>query len=66
MGFVIGLQGNAVVAVVLAVVGYLLPGLLMRYMNYRDNERMLSEIKLIYNGLEMQLQAGVYVTDALT
>lgn len=64
-GFVIGIQWNPLWGVVLALVGYWLPQLMMRYLNYRDNERMLPEIKLIYNGLEMQLQAGVYVTDAL-
>lgn len=66
VGFVIGLQINIMAGGMAAVVGYLLPMILMRCLNFRDNERMLSEIKLIYNGLEMQLQAGVYVTDALT
>lgn len=66
VGFVVGFQLSIVLGATFAVVGFFLPGLLMRYLNYRDNERMLPEIKLIYNGLEMQLQAGVYVTDALT
>lgn len=34
--------------------------------NKRDNNRMLPEIKLIYHALEIQIKAGVYVTDALT
>lgn len=65
IGLVIGVQWTMVYGVIFAVVGYFLPEILMRYLNFRDNERMLPEIKLIYNGLEMQLQAGVYVTDAL-
>lgn len=65
IGFVVGIQWAMVCGIVFALMGYVLPEILMRYLNFRDNERMLPEIKLIYNGLEMQLQAGVYVTDAL-
>lgn len=64
-GFTIGIPFSWGYGVAFGIIGYMLPELLMRYLNYRDNERMLPEIKLIYNGLEMQLQAGVYVTDAL-
>ena len=64
-GFTLGIQLTLFYGVFFGVTGCFLPELLMKYLNYRDNERMLPEIKLIYNGLEMQLQAGVYVTDAL-
>ncbi len=47
------------------VAGFCLPDMLLRYLNFRDNEKMLAEIKLIYHGLEIQLRAGVYITDAL-
>ncbi len=43
----------------------MLPGWLLVYLNEQDNRRMLPEIKMIYHALELQLQAGVYVTDAL-
>lgn len=65
IGLIVGIQWTAVYGGIFAAVGYVMPEILMRYLNFRDNERMLPEIKLIYNGLEMQLQAGVYVTDAL-
>ncbi len=45
---------------------FLLPKWLLRYLNQRDNERMLPELKLIYHALEIQIRAGVYVTDALS
>lgn len=51
--------------VVLGALFYGLPGLLLRYLNRRDNERMLPEIKLLYHALEIQIRAGVYVTDAM-
>ena len=35
------------------------------YLNGKDNEKLLPEIKLVYNALELQIRAGVYVTDAL-
>ena len=34
-------------------------------MNRQDNEKLLPELKLVYHALEIQIRAGVYVTDAL-
>lgn len=45
---------------------FFLPVMLLDYLNRRDNERMLPELKLVYHALEIQIQAGVYVTDALS
>lgn len=45
---------------------FFLPVWMLLYLNSRDNERLLPELKLIYNALELQIRAGVYVTDALT
>lgn len=42
-----------------------LPVWMLQYLNKRDNERMLPELKLVYHALEIQIRAGVYVTDAL-
>ena len=42
-----------------------LPAILLLYFNKQDNERQLSELKLVYHALEIQIKAGVYVTDAL-
>ena len=44
---------------------YFTPVLLLVYLNRKDNEKMLSDMKLVYHGLEMQIRAGVYVADAL-
>ncbi len=44
---------------------FCLPKLLLIYLNKADNERMLPEMKLVYHGLEIQIRAGVYITDAL-
>lgn len=48
-----------------AVLLFFLPEWLLMYLNKRDNMRMLSEIKLVYHALEIQIKAGIYVTDAL-
>lgn len=45
---------------------FFLPDVLLLYLNGRDNERLLPELKLIYHALEIQIRAGVYVMDALT
>lgn len=50
---------------VAAVCLFFLPGWLLVYLNGRDNERLLPELKLVYHALEIQIRAGVYVTDAL-
>ncbi len=65
MGFVMGIQFALWGGIPAAAALYFLPDILVRYLDYRDNERLLSELKLVYHGLEMQIRAGVYVTDAL-
>lgn len=54
-------EAGAAVAVLL----FFLPGMFLVYLNSRDNERLLPELKLVYHALEIQIRAGVYVTDAL-
>lgn len=44
---------------------FFLPQWMLYYLNGRDNMEMLAELKLIYHALELQLKAGIYVTDAL-
>ncbi len=51
--------------VLAAVVMFFLPGWLLGRLNKQDNIRLLPEIKLMYHALEIQIRAGVYVTDAL-
>lgn len=49
-----------------ALMGIFLPGILLEYLNKRDNERMLTELDLVYSALAIQIRAGVYVSDALS
>lgn len=44
---------------------FVLPWVLVVYLNHRDNLQMLSDLKHVYHSLEIQTRAGVYVTDAL-
>ena len=51
----------------LAAMGlYYVPELLLLYLNRQDNRKMMPDLQLIYQALEVQTCAGVYVTDALT
>lgn len=43
-----------------------LPVWMLLYLNRRDNEKLLPEVKLVYHALEIQIRAGIYITDALT
>lgn len=44
---------------------FMLPAWLVVYLNKQDNLRLIPEMKLVYHALEIQIRAGVYVTDAL-
>lgn len=48
-----------------SVLLFFLPGWMLTYLNRKDNLNLLPEIKLVYHALEIQIRAGVYVTDAL-
>lgn len=45
---------------------FYLPSWLLMYLNNKDNEKLLPELKLVYHALEIQIRAGVYVMDALS
>ena len=64
-GVCVFIQISTEVAFVAGIGLYFLPCLLLQYLNKRDNERLLPELKLVYHALEVQIRAGVYVTDAL-
>lgn len=51
--------------VLAAVLLFYIPGWMLLYLNKKDNVRLLPEMKLVYHALELQIRAGVYVTDAL-
>ncbi len=44
---------------------FFLPDWLVVSFDRADNEKMLPQIRLIYNALEIQVRSGVYLTDAL-
>lgn len=48
-----------------AMVLFFMPTGLLLYLNSRDNEKLLPELKLVFHALEIQIRAGVYVMDAL-
>ena len=64
-GFAIGTLFNIWIASISALVGAILPGVLLEYLNKRDNEQMLNELDLVYSALVIQIRAGVFVADAL-
>lgn len=51
--------------VAVGILLFFLPCGMLVYLNGRDNEKLLPELKLVYHALEIQIRAGVYVTDAL-
>lgn len=51
--------------ILLGVLLFCLPGWMLTYLNRKDNQALLPELKLVYHSLEIQIRAGVYVMDAM-
>ena len=66
LGFMLGSRYQIWIAVIPGVIMFRLPDLMLFWLNRRDNELMLPELKLVYNAISMQMKAGVHVTDALS
>jgi len=64
-GFVVMSELSVPAGMICAVTFFFGADVLLWYLNKRDNERMLPEIRLIYHALEIRIRAGVYVADAL-
>ncbi|MCR5756092.1 MAG: type II secretion system F family protein [Acetatifactor sp.] len=64
-GFAGVLKISTGMAVIFGGILFWLPEVMLIYLNKRDNEKLLGEIKLVYQSLEIQIGAGIYVTDAL-
>lgn len=64
-GLLMGLCGTGY-GILAGCLLYGLPEWLLWYLNERDNQKMLPEIRMVYHALEIQLKAGVYITDALS
>lgn len=66
LGLALSVNYGLLMGLVFALLGVFLPGILLQYLDKRDNERMLAELDLVYSALAIQIRAGVYITDALT
>lgn len=64
-GFCVGNIFSFVYGIIFMVFMWLLPMFALSYLNKTDNEKMLTEIKLIYGSLAMQIRAGINMSDAL-
>ncbi|WP_330387968.1 type II secretion system F family protein [Anaerobium acetethylicum] len=60
------MEGNVLLTVLLAVAGFFAADLILKVSNDSDNERMLNDIKQIYDTLKIQTRAGVFLTESLT
>ena len=54
------------IGILFSIIGYQLPGLLLSYLNKKDNAVMLSQIQTVYHALIVMIQSGVFITDALS
>ena len=61
----IGTLSFGVLGIVVGIFGYFLPQLLFQYLNEKDNEKMLPDIKSIFDTMLVNLEAGVFLTEAV-
>ena len=63
---IIGLQSSIIGGLVGAVIGYFALDFLANASNKSDNDKMLEDIKNVYDTLRIQTKAGVYITSVIT
>ncbi len=66
MFFYIGMGFHWILSLAGTVLGYFLPKILVLQSNHKDNNRMLMQIKTVYNALSVQTKSGVYITSAMS
>ena len=72
VSFLLGLFGGAVclrLGILQGILGCLVmaaaPSAMLVYLNAQDTVKQLPELKLVYHALEIQIKAGMFITDAL-
>lgn len=64
-GFLAVSNISLVYGAIVMILLYFLPEILFGYLNRQDNKKLLPQLQLVYRGLEIQMRAGVHVTQAL-
>ena len=64
-GMIIGGSNGILPGIVFCGLGICMPAILLQYLDKKDNEKMLADLDMVYSALSIQIQAGVYFTDAL-
>lgn len=57
---------SLVLCIPAALFAYNIPNLLLVYLNEQDNKRMMEQIRMVYNTISTQVQAGVQIVYAVT
>lgn len=65
LGFTVFIRWGSFYALVAFAMLSVLPAAMLPFLNKMDNEALLPELKLVYHALDIQITAGVYITDAL-
>lgn len=63
---IVGLQESLIGGLIGAVIGYFALDFLADMSNKSDNDKMLDDIKNVYDTLRIQTKAGVYITSVIT
>lgn len=65
IGFMFGIQFHTIFAVIMTIFGFQAPVFMLTYLNTKDNQKMLPEIRDVYSTLQVQIRSGIHITNAL-
>lgn len=64
-GMVLGLQAGVILGVIGLALGFFAPDFIIKMSNESDNEKMVDDIKSIYDLIRIQTKSGVFISDSL-
>lgn len=57
---------NVIIGTLLGLLGYYLPAFILEKSNEKNNKRMLKDVKIIYDTIQIKTQGGMFLTDAIS
>ena len=66
MGTVGAVLFNFMIGILSVLLGYFMPEVILQQGNEKNNKKMLKDIKVIYDTIQIKTQGGMFLTDAIS
>lgn len=63
--FLVGIKIHFIMALVFWLVGFMVPKIMLNYRNQQENNKMVKDLQLLYDALQVQIKSGVHISAAL-